>query len=280
MLGFVFGSYRSVDAIGRFAGPREARGFVRFAAHAARVYRTLENSFIRAPRPTPFDLIRRVGIAGLTDLWNMQPFVSLWRTMKHYFSDPRLRQLFGRYATYCGSSPFASPATLMLVAHVERAGVWYVDGGMQRLAVQLAALAANQGASMRYGTGVARITQERPRARSKRTAVNVSASMRWYAMRTTMPWPRDFWVATSAARCGRPCRRHAPCRLLRGIFTLEPPGSSSPIIRCFSAATIVPNSTISSAAAACPPHRRFMCAPKIVTNRRPARANQSGCSVW
>ena len=26
--------------------------------------------------------------------------------------DPRLQQLFGRYATYCGSSPFAAPATL------------------------------------------------------------------------------------------------------------------------------------------------------------------------
>ena len=39
-----------------------------------------------------------------------------------YFRDPRLRQLFGRYATYCGSSPFAAPATLMLVAHVEQPG--------------------------------------------------------------------------------------------------------------------------------------------------------------
>ena len=45
-----------------------------------------------------------------------------------YFHDPRLRQLFGRYATYCGSSPFLAPATLMLVAHVEQEGVWLVRG--------------------------------------------------------------------------------------------------------------------------------------------------------
>ena len=45
-----------------------------------------------------------------------------------YFHDPRLRQLFGRYATYCGSSPFLAPATLMLVAHVEQDGVWLVRG--------------------------------------------------------------------------------------------------------------------------------------------------------
>ena len=55
-----------------------------------------------------------------------------------HFHDPRLRQLFGRYATYCGSSPFLAPATLMLVAHVEQEGVWLVEGGMHRLAEALA----------------------------------------------------------------------------------------------------------------------------------------------
>ena len=61
-----------------------------------------------------------------------------------YFHDPRLRQLFGRYATYCGSSPFLAPATLMLVAHVEQEGVWLVEGGMHRLAEALAGLAGAQ----------------------------------------------------------------------------------------------------------------------------------------
>ena len=52
--------------------------------------------------------------------------------MATYFRDPRLRQLFGRYATYCGSSPFLAPATLMLIAHVEQDGVWLVEGGMHQ----------------------------------------------------------------------------------------------------------------------------------------------------
>jgi 1-hydroxycarotenoid 3,4-desaturase len=68
-----------------------------------------------------------------------------------------LRQLFGRYATYCGSSPFTAPATLMLVAHVEREGVWLVDGGMHQIARTLAAMALRRGASIRYGTHVNRI---------------------------------------------------------------------------------------------------------------------------
>jgi 1-hydroxycarotenoid 3,4-desaturase len=151
------GVERSAQAIGEFAGAREAQGFLRFAAQAARIYATLDVSFMRAPRPSLLDLVRRIGVARATDLWNIQPFSSLWRSAGRYFQDQRLRQLFARYATYCGSSPFAAPATLMLIAHVEQAGVWYIEGGMQRLAQELAALALRKGAILRYGAEVTQI---------------------------------------------------------------------------------------------------------------------------
>jgi len=148
---------RSAAAIGDFAGSREAQGFLRFAAQAQRIYRTLDRSFMRAPRPNPLQLGRRIGLANFSDLWNIQPFVNMFSGISGYFRDPRLRQLFARYATYCGSSPFQSPATLMLVAHVEQAGVWYVEGGMHRLSLSLAKLAASLGAQFRYGSEVVRI---------------------------------------------------------------------------------------------------------------------------
>jgi 1-hydroxycarotenoid 3,4-desaturase len=158
---------RNVQSIGEFAGAREAEGFVRFAAEARRIYRTLDETFMRAPRPSPFELARRVGV--LADLWNIRPFTSLWSALGRYFRDPRLRQLFARYATYCGSSPFRSPATLMLVAHVEQEGVWYVEGGMHRLALELAHLAERKGAALRCSTGIAEIVVERARVQAVRT---------------------------------------------------------------------------------------------------------------
>jgi 1-hydroxycarotenoid 3,4-desaturase len=87
----------------------------------------------------------------------------LWKSVGRYFRDPRLHQLFARYATYCGSSPFHSPATLMLVAHAEQSGVWYLEGGMQQLALELAALAQRRGAVMRYGSEIVRIHVEQGR---------------------------------------------------------------------------------------------------------------------
>jgi 1-hydroxycarotenoid 3,4-desaturase len=88
----------------------------------------------------------------------------LWRALGQHFRDPRLQQLFGRYATYCGSSPFLAPATLMLVAHVEQAGVWLVDGGMHRIACALESLAQTRGARFRYDAEVTEVIERGGRA--------------------------------------------------------------------------------------------------------------------
>jgi 1-hydroxycarotenoid 3,4-desaturase len=58
------------------------------------------------------------------------PFASLHSALAKRLKDPRLVQLFARYATYCGSSPYQCPATLMMVAQVEMDGVWQIEGGM------------------------------------------------------------------------------------------------------------------------------------------------------
>ncbi len=144
---------RSADAIANFAGAGEADRFRRFVARAAGIFDTLDGPFIRGSRPGPITLARRIGMGRVGDLWRITPFANLWRELGSHFHDPRLRQLFGRYATYCGSSPFDAPATLMLVAHVEMAGVWMVKGGMHSLARALAGLAMSRGAELRYGAG-------------------------------------------------------------------------------------------------------------------------------
>lgn len=155
---------RSADAIGTFAGAAEARGYRAFCARAKRVYGALKDSFIRADRPSPVGLVRATGLAGMGDLLAVSPFATLWGALGEHFRDPRLRQLFGRYATYVGASPFACPATLMLVAHVEQDGVWSVDGGMHRVACAFLERAQALGATIRYGAHVAAVRVSAGRA--------------------------------------------------------------------------------------------------------------------
>ncbi len=161
---------RSADAIGMLAGAAEARGYLAFCAQARQIFETLENSFIRARQPTPLSLVRHSGLRGLGGLWRISPFASMWKIVGNHFADPRLRQLFGRYATYSGSSPFQAPATLMLIAHVEQGGVWRVEGGMKQVASALAGLAASHGVVFRYGADVATIEAQGGRAAGVRLA--------------------------------------------------------------------------------------------------------------
>lgn len=144
----------NLDAIGDFAGAAAAEGYRRFAATSERLYRVLEPTFIDASRPSAIGLAGRMARVDPASLFLTNPTASLWRTLQAYFSDPRLQQLFGRYATYSGASPFAASSTLMLIAHVEQTGVWTVDGGMIELARALDRLARSLGVETKYGCNV------------------------------------------------------------------------------------------------------------------------------
>ena len=148
---------QSIDAVARFSGPAEAKRFELFCQQAAKVYKTLEAPYIRSERPNFLAITKDLGPRGLAVLAGLGPFASLWKTLGKSFTDQRLRQLFGRYATYCGSSPMQAPATLMLVADVEMQGVWGVEGGMSEVAKALARLSESKGVHFIYNANATEI---------------------------------------------------------------------------------------------------------------------------
>lgn len=156
---------KSADAIGEFAGAKAAAGYRSFSKEAERIYKILDRSMLRNSKVSwPLPLMWRIGLWRVGDLIAIRPYESLWKVLGEHFDDPRLRQLFGRYTTYCGSSPFQTPATLMLVAHVESQGVWKIRGGMNSLAHALETVAKKNGARFRYDALVTRIAVAKNRA--------------------------------------------------------------------------------------------------------------------
>ena len=149
----------SAAAIEAFAGPTEAKGFLRFHAATAALYNAFEGPVMRAARPDIAAIVKAA--MASPRLWPaLMPGVSLDRFVARYFGDPRLQQLFGRYATYVGGRPGHSPAVLALIWQAEARGVWAVDGGMHGLALALAGLAARKGVTLHLGTSVARILRQ------------------------------------------------------------------------------------------------------------------------
>jgi 1-hydroxycarotenoid 3,4-desaturase len=158
---------RSAEQVAAFSGGAEADRFRRFCADSAAIFKTLDAPFMAQPGPDAWTLLRGASPAALL---RTRPFTTMWKALGEYFHDPRLRQLFGRYATYCGSSPFSAPATLMLVAHVEQAGVWSVEGGMIELARSMDRLAERLGVVRHYDKGVDRIETDHGRVTAVQTA--------------------------------------------------------------------------------------------------------------
>ncbi|EEW26237.1 1-hydroxycarotenoid 3,4-desaturase CrtD [Rhodobacter ferrooxidans] len=147
------------DAVGRFAGKRSYNQFRTFQAQTARLYAAFDEPMMQAARPR----LGAIAAAALRSprIWpDLIPGMTLARSLTRQFSDPRLRQLFGRYATYVGGSPYRSPAVLGLVWQAEARGVWAVKGGMHQLALALEALARKGGAQFRYGVAVDRIVPQ------------------------------------------------------------------------------------------------------------------------
>ncbi len=149
----------SADAIGNFAGARAEAEFMQFHRLTSRLYRAFDQPMMQAGRP------RLPGIV-LNTLRNpvmwpaLLPHMTMARQLTRSFTDPRLRQLFGRYATYVGGVPDRSPAVLSLIWAAEAQGVWAVQGGMGQLALALADLAARVGVTLRYGVTAQKILRQ------------------------------------------------------------------------------------------------------------------------
>ncbi len=161
---------RTVEAIAAFAGRSEADGYRRFCAYSQRIYETVQKPFLCSERPSLGSAMVAVGSLGIQGMLSIDGHRTLWKALGEFFQDARLRQLFGRYATYCGSSPFLAPATLNVIAHVERDGVYLVEGGMYRVAEALARVAERLGVTFRCGEHVAELLVSGGRAAGVRLA--------------------------------------------------------------------------------------------------------------
>ncbi len=156
-------------------GASAADDYARFAARTARLFAGFYNPMMQTAAPGPLQLARHV-LRNPRLISDMAPFSTLGTMLRRTFREPRLAQLFGRYATYVGGTPDQSPAILSLIADAEAQGVWVVDGGMFQLAKAMAACAMAKGTTFQFNTPVTRITQHQGRVNGVETATGRKAA--------------------------------------------------------------------------------------------------------
>jgi phytoene desaturase len=145
-----------------------AHALFRYLARGRRIYDLSAHLFLFQSL-TEALLHGGVRLRDLAALPRLDALRSLHRANAAAFRDPRLVQIFDRYATYNGSDPWRAPATLAIVAAVEYGfGGFSVRGGIRRIPQAFEALARKLGVRFHLGRKVERIRVDDGRARGIR----------------------------------------------------------------------------------------------------------------
>ncbi|HEU4508103.1 MAG TPA: phytoene desaturase family protein [Pyrinomonadaceae bacterium] len=148
--------------------PRDVNGFLRFMELGARLFALSRETFLRRPLFAPPDL---QVFKSLRHLPLRYGWGNYHATVAAHFRSPYLRQLFDRYPTYVGSSPYSSPATLAVIPYIELAyGGWHIRGGLYKLVESLIALARSLGVELRTCARVEQIEHAGRRVKGVRLA--------------------------------------------------------------------------------------------------------------
>ena len=116
----------------------------------------LEKSLHKMGTYLSFDTLKALVQLGTLDI-----NASLDDVNQKSFHNHKLVQLFNRYATYNGSSPYQTPGIMSMIPHLEMYhGTFYPKGGMHRISMSLYDLALQQGVEFRFREKVTKIIVE------------------------------------------------------------------------------------------------------------------------
>ncbi len=123
----------------------------RYLDYADGLYALSAPAFLERP---PREWWKALGSEMIRHLKHLPKFMtmqSMAALNRRFFDDPYLQQIFDRFATYNGSSPFKTLSTFAIIPYVEASfGAWYPDGGIATIPQQLVRLAERQGARFHY----------------------------------------------------------------------------------------------------------------------------------
>jgi len=151
---------KMVNAIDNLA-PGQGTAYKNFLNYAQRIYQLTADIFLFTPIHELPKLMKRNYLPTLLQLNQIDPIRTVHQSVKSFFSDHRLIQLFDRYATYNGSNPFKAPATLNIIPYVEFGlGGFYIQGGMYRLVEVLESIALKEGVQIHTNTPAEKILHD------------------------------------------------------------------------------------------------------------------------
>lgn len=154
------------QAVAKFA-PGSEQGYRDFIAMSQKLHEVSEKFFFWKSVEGIGDTlsVKGMNLDTLRDVLSLRMGTSVASQIRKRVPDARVSQMLDHFVQYVGSSPYASPAVLCSIGHMQTdLGVWYPMGGTRAVPEALERLAGELGVDLRPNCGIARILTHEGRA--------------------------------------------------------------------------------------------------------------------
>ncbi|XQY92422.1 phytoene desaturase family protein [Metabacillus sp. HB246100] len=145
----------------------DSHSFLSYLQYSEKLYDLMMKSFYKENINGLQDLRKK---HPLKELLMMDPMKSVDQATRKYFKDPHIQQVMNFLQMYIGSSPYHAPAILSQLAHVQLGvGVYYVKGGMYKIAEAMEQVLQELGVNVLLNMNVTGVEKVGNKIRSVRT---------------------------------------------------------------------------------------------------------------
>ncbi len=142
-----------------------AEAVLRFLEYSRGIYKKTAELFLMNSLHDARTYFRPAVWRGVFSRGKLDATRSMDAANNSFFEDPRMVQLFNRYATYNGSDPYQVPATLNIIPHVEyNLGAYASASGIYAIPQAMRTLAKELGVEFHFEQAVERISVQDGRA--------------------------------------------------------------------------------------------------------------------
>ncbi len=148
----------------------EWKNVEKYLIESDRNYQILGSLFVDKSLHKLNTWVSKEAFKGYSNLLNLGLFKTLNQKNSNYFKNPKLVQLFNRYATYNGSDPYQTPASMSIIPHLEyNIGAFFPKNGMNGITNALYKLACETGVKFKFDEPVLEIITQNQKATGLRT---------------------------------------------------------------------------------------------------------------
>ena len=138
---------------------KDMREYEELLRYSKKIYDMTDKTYFKHGVDTTREIMKHTGL--FEALRNFDLFSTVHGAIDKRISNKQLRDMLSYFIKYVGSSPYDAPAVLNMMMYMQHdQGVWYVPGGLNKLADGLVKLAEEVGVRFHLGTPIVKLEKK------------------------------------------------------------------------------------------------------------------------